>query len=129
TKFMVGDMPDWTLFSGVLGEVIDRSRRGDSLICVRAYGEMVDLLWRDGNKQAALRLEGMWNELASSRALSLLCAYVMGNFYKTGDNESFRDVCRAHSHVLPAETYGKIEDADSRRREIGELQQRARALE
>jgi signal transduction histidine kinase len=129
SKFMVGDMPDWTLFSNVLGGVIEESRRGDPLVCVRAYGEMVDLLWRDGNKQAALRLEGMWNDLASSHAISLLCAYVMGNFYRTGDSESFRDVCRAHSHVLPAETFGKIEDADSRRREIGELQQRARALE
>lgn len=132
-KFMVGDMPDWTLFSSVVGGVLDQIRKRSPYGCVRAYGEMVDLLWRDGRKQAALSLEAMWNELANSHALSLMCAYVMGNFYRTGDAQSFRDVCRAHSHVLPAETSSLprsgLDEDDARRREIGELQQRARALE
>jgi signal transduction histidine kinase len=135
SKFMVGDMPDWELFRSVVGGAIDQSRKRTPYACVRAYGEMVDLLWRSGNKQAALSLETMWNDLASTHQLSLLCAYVMGNFYRTGDAESFRDVCRAHSHVLPAEQrpeHGPAElhdEADARRREISELQQRARALE
>lgn len=132
-RFMVGDMPDWTLFSGTLGAVFEQARQRTPNACVRVYGEMVDLLWRDGRRQAALSLETMWNELAQSHALSLLCAYVMGNFYRTGDAKSFRDVCRAHSHVLPAETAPRadhrLDDADARRREISELQQRARALE
>jgi len=88
-KFLVEDLPDWTLFSGIFGGIIDESRRREPLTCVRAYGEMVDVLWRAGNKQAALRLEAMWNELARGRSLSLLCAYVMGNFYRSGDAESF----------------------------------------
>jgi signal transduction histidine kinase len=128
-KFLVEDMPDWTLFSGLFGGVIDESRRRDPLAGVRAYGEMVDVLWREGNKQAALQLEGMWNELASSRSLSLLCAYVMGNFYRSGDAQSFREVCRAHAQVLPAEGYPLVAESDTQRREISELQQRARSLE
>jgi signal transduction histidine kinase len=128
-KFLVGDMPDWTLFSAFFGAIMEQSRRRDPVACVRAYGEMVDLLWRDGNKLGALRLEAMWNELASHHALSLLCAYVMGNFYRTGDAESFRDVCHAHTHVLPAEGAKVLAASDTSRREIAELQQRARALE
>jgi signal transduction histidine kinase len=127
-RFMVGDMPDWRLFNEVLGTVVEQCRRGQPLSTVRAYGEMVDLLWREGNKQAALSLETMWNELANNHSLSLLCAYVMGNFYRTGDAQSFRDVCRAHSHVLPAESARRAAP-DAQRREIGELQQRTRALE
>ena len=128
-QFLVGDMPDWTLFSRFFGAILDESRRRDPLACVRTYGEMVDLLWRDGNKQAALRLEAMWNELASRHSLSLLCAYVMGNFYRSGDADSFRDVCRVHSHVLPAEGQARFAPSDPQRREISELQQRARSLE
>jgi signal transduction histidine kinase len=129
TRFMVGDGPDWTLFSSFFGEILEQCQRRVPLSVVRAYGEMVDLLWRDDKKQAALRLEAMWNELASRHALSLLCAYVMGNFYRSDDAAAFRDVCATHSHVLPLEAPARVEDPDARRREIGELQQRARALE
>jgi signal transduction histidine kinase len=129
SKFLIGDMPDWTLFSDLFGGVIEELTRRSPLTCVRAYGEMVDVLWRDGNKQAALALEAMWNELASSRSLSLLCAYVMGNFYRSADAESFRSVCRAHSHVLPAPGGAGIVASDNERREISELQQRALSLE
>ena len=122
-------MPDWTRFSALLGDVLERCRRQSPHAIVRAYGEMVDLLWRDGQRQAALSLEGMWNDLARHHALSLLCAYVMGNFYRTGDAESFHDICRTHSHVLPLETSSSAENPDARRREISELQQRTRALE
>jgi signal transduction histidine kinase len=128
-KFLVGDMPDGALFDAFFGAIMDQNHRRDPHACVRAYGEMVDLLWRDGNKLGALRLEAMWNELASHHALSLLCAYVMGNFYRTGDAESFRDVCRAHTHVLPSEGANILAASDTSRREIAELQQRARALE
>jgi signal transduction histidine kinase len=128
-KVMVGDMPDWTLFSSFFGAIIEQSRRRDPLACVRTYGEMVDVLWRRGNKQAALRLESMWNEFSSSHSLSLLCAYVMGNFYRSGDSEAFKDVCRAHAHVLPAEGGRRVAEPDTERREINELQQHARSLE
>ena len=39
--------------------------RGNDVPRVRtsgAFGEMVDLLWRDGNAKAALRLEELWND-------------------------------------------------------------------
>ena len=128
-RFVVDGMPDWTLFNGVFGPIVDEHERRDPNACIRAYGEMVDLLWREGNKQAALRLEGLWNELASRHAISLLCAYVMGNFTRSGDAAAFREVCAAHSHVLPAEGHGRLVSSDAQRREIGELQQRARSLE
>jgi signal transduction histidine kinase len=65
---------------------------------------MVDLLWRAGNRLAAVRLEELWNELARLQCFTLLCAYSMGNFYMPGDGELFDKVCSRHSHVIPADS-------------------------
>lgn len=128
-KFMIGDMPDGDLFADTLVHVLARSAQSRPGARIRAYGEMVDLLWRDGNSRAAIRLEELWNKAAESHEFALLCAYVMGNFYKEGDSGSFLDVCRTHSHVMPTEDFVQIDDADARLREISLLQQRARSLE
>ena len=129
SRFMVGDMPDWTLFSDFFEGVLDQCRQRTPLACVRAYGEMVDLLWRAGNKQAALRLESMWNKFASAHSLSLLCAYVMGHFFRAGDAASLRDVCRAHAEARPAEGAPLFAEPETERRELSVLQQHARTLE
>jgi signal transduction histidine kinase len=95
---------------------------------VRAFGEMVDLLWKDGNTEGAIRLEELWNGFAAHHRFSLLCAYSMGNFVGTAHAGQFQAICHAHTHVLPTERYTGA-DEDARLREIAVLQQRARALE
>ena len=82
-KFMVGDMPD-AVFSDAIDRLMVHAQAGDSHARVRAYGEMVDLLWRDGNARAAIRLEELWNDASARHSFSLLCAYVMGNSTKRG---------------------------------------------
>jgi signal transduction histidine kinase len=86
---------------------------------------MVDLLWRDGNADGAIRMEELWNELASEHRFSLLCAYAMGPV--DADGRGFRAICEQHAHVIPAERYSPA-DGRTRLDEIGVLQQRARAL-
>ena len=127
--FMVGGMPDWNLFLEHVGGIVDRVAAARKETRLRAYGEMVDLLWRDGNPQAAIRLEEFWNDLANTRSFSLLCAYVMGNFYKQADAGDFTSICRAHAHVFPTESYPRAENSEARLVEVARLQQRARALE
>jgi signal transduction histidine kinase len=126
SRFMVGAMPDAELFRSSIAPLVDRGDEGRG---VRAYGEMVDVLWQDGNPAAALRLEELWNDLARSHSFSLLCAYAMGNFYREADRERLVEVCRMHQHVLPADGYTRNGDEGSRLREVARLQQRARALE
>ena len=131
-KFMIGGMPEPDLFRDMLARVIAKMKGEGGEHCrarIRAYGEMVDLLWRDGNSNAAIRLEELWNEAVESHSFALLCAYIMGNFYKEGDHARFLDVCRNHSHVIPTERFTQLDDAHARLREISLLQQRARALE
>jgi hypothetical protein len=99
--FMVDGTPDATLFNERLPTAIGRLCRGRAGCTVRAYGEMVDVLWQDGLTAAAIRLEMLWNLLTTRHDFSLLCGYAMGSFYKDG---GMRDICAQHSHVIPAES-------------------------
>ena len=130
SRFMIGEMPDPDLFRDVLSRLMaNATENAPPNVRIRAYGEMVDLLWREGNTNAAIRLEELWNEAGEEHSFSLLCAYVMGNFYKEGESERFLEVCRNHSHVIPTEKYARIDDPHARLREISLLQQRANSLE
>jgi signal transduction histidine kinase len=128
-RFMVHDDPDPELFGDVIARLIADSEERFPGPRLRAYGEMVDLLWRDGSSRAAIRLEELWNDAGKVHSFSLLCAYVMGNFYREGDAARFLEVCRNHSHVMPTESFSRLDDAHARLREISFLQQRARSLE
>lgn len=97
-RFMNGELPDWDLFRAVMGEVLDRCSTVEGRGRVRAYGEMVDLLWRAGNPRGALRLEEMWNELQGIHDFCLLCAYGMGgDFNQAAELDA---ICASHTHVL-----------------------------
>ena len=99
--FMVDQAPVGSLFRRSVGDVIEQTRRGRERTPVRAYGEMVDVLWKQGRADAAIRLEVLWNNLAETHTFSLLCAYSIGNFYKQTDR--YQEVCDLHTHVHPHE--------------------------
>jgi hypothetical protein len=98
--FMVDGMPNAERFNVHVPAAIERVCRGCKDRTVRAYGEMVDVLWQDGQTAAAIRLEMLWNQLAMTHDFSLLCGYAMGSFYK---DAGMREICAQHSHVVPAE--------------------------
>ena len=75
SAFMEGNRPNAELFQATVGNVFEKLVGDRRYVTVRAYGEMVDLLWRDGKQDAAIELEKLWNGLASKYAFSLLCAY------------------------------------------------------
>jgi hypothetical protein len=99
TTFMRDSVPDAERFRTNITEAIDGLNRGRESCTIRAYGEMVDVLWQDGLTSAAIRLEMLWNQLALSRDFSLLCGYAIGSFYK---DAGMREVCAQHSYVIPA---------------------------
>jgi len=127
-SFLVDGKPDWQRFQGEIGGLLSSVPTPDG-VPVRAYGEMVDLLWRDGESKEAIRLEEFWNDLHHTHSFDLLCAYVMGNFDKEASRQDFDEVCALHSRAAPAESYPRDADADARLAEVSRLQQRARALE
>ncbi|HEV7763915.1 MAG TPA: ATP-binding protein [Thermoanaerobaculia bacterium] len=126
-SFLNGNVLNEERFRMTLGGTLERLS-GGGRARVRAYGEMVDLLWRDGNPAGAIELEEMWNGLAGLYSFSLLCSYPMGNFYKEAHGAAFNEICSAHSHVTPTEKFEPA-SSDDRAREIAILQQRALSLE
>jgi hypothetical protein len=101
--FMTGETPDAPAFESNVGRVIDDLLRGrPRRTIVRAYGEMVDVLWKQGREDAAIRLEILWNRLAGQYGFALLCGYSMGNFYKQA--QKFEEVCDQHTHVMDPDT-------------------------
>ena len=104
SSFMVGGTPDPLLFKSNMGDVIERLCVDRNPCPIRAYGEMVDVLWQAGNADGAIRLEILWNQLASTYEFSLLCGYAVGHFYKeTSGSGVSRIVCNCYTshHVLP----------------------------
>jgi hypothetical protein len=96
--FMHNGTPDKLLFERHVGSLMEQAIRGRGTTPLRAYGEMVDVLWRRRQSDAAIRLEVMWNELASRHRFSLLCGYAIGNFYT--EASKLDDVCRQHTQVF-----------------------------
>ena len=99
--FMRDDAPDATCFTYHVGAVIMQALGGRVHTPVRAYGEMVDVLWKQEKLEAAIKVEILWNELATTHAFSLLCGYAMGTFYK--QTQQFEAICAQHTHVFKPE--------------------------
>lgn len=98
SALMKGGTPDPEAFEAVIGARVAASiAKVTPPARLRAYGEMVDILWQAGQRAAALRLEELWNALKSRHALTLLCAYAMEGFFD--DPESVYDVIATHSHA------------------------------
>ncbi|MGH9969669.1 MAG: ATP-binding protein [Pyrinomonadaceae bacterium] len=127
SKFMVNGSPEPGRFSEVIGGLIASATDGRSH--VRAFGEMVALLWAEGNYTAAIRLEELWNNLKQTHSFSLFCAYPMNAFGGEKFADPLSGVCSAHSRVIPAESYADLASKDDRLRVIIQLQQKARSLE
>ena len=95
--FMVDGMPHSGTFKYVLGSALTQVGRGRPETTIRAYGEIVNVLWKDGLEAAAIKLETLWNELANSHEFKLLCGYSMGNFYK---GAAIEEIKAQHSHLV-----------------------------
>jgi PAS domain S-box-containing protein len=129
SQFMVKGLPDKKRFDQLIGGVLTNARNGQRRR-VRAFGEMVALLWKDGNGQAAIQLEELWNELSRNHSFSLFCAYPMNDFGGERNREAFSHICHAHSRVFPTESYAAPNQTEEERlRAIAALEQKAMSLE
>jgi MEDS: MEthanogen/methylotroph, DcmR Sensory domain len=96
-RFVVDGVPDPVLFESVIGSAVRAFPPGQ----VRAYGEMVAVLWREGNVQGALELEELWNALQRTVDCPLMCAYPDADLRTAdGDHPMRASVCGAHDHLL-----------------------------
>ena len=98
---MAGGRLDGDRFDRVVGGLIrDAGRRAGFRGPVRAYGELVAVLWEAGLVNAAVRLEEMWDFLSVRHSFSLLCGYPASTVNGDGHLAAFAEVCRLHRSVV-----------------------------
>jgi len=85
-------------FDRVIGSLIADAGQGERP--VRAYGEMVALLWDAGLVNAAVQLEQIWGSLGLTHSFSLFCSYPARSVTGDGHLEAFAEVCRLHGSVV-----------------------------
>jgi hypothetical protein len=108
-KFMANGMPQWKAFHETAGGLIAELRL--RYPAVRAYGEMVDVLWQRGERDAAIRLEEYWNDLGRLQTFSLFCAYRIDPLQGDSYGGALESVCKVHSHLMPASDAPRFDQA------------------
>jgi hypothetical protein len=112
--FMVDGQPDRDSFRSATRVVLRQLRNKTGSLEIRAYGEMVGLLWNAGHSAAAVQLERLWNEVLSENGLQLFCGYeidVFGHEFQAGVID---EILCAHTHLEPEGINGDLDGAVSR---------------
>ena len=106
-KFMVDGLPDQDRFFATIEPLLldAKASLGPDVSFPIAFGEMVALLWADGKREAAVRLEQLWNELTRRHSFALHCAYPIDNFAHPDEDVLFRQIRAEHNHVLSSSSH------------------------
>lgn len=99
-QFMTGDLPDPTLLRAAVGAALDAVQPAGGGL--RAYGEMVGILWQAGNPAAAIALERLWNELLIETQMDLYCAYPIDVFGSEFEAAQLDGVLCQHTRLVTA---------------------------
>jgi hypothetical protein len=110
-EFMVDGQPDWPRFQKAIRAAMRQVRPSGRAEGLRAYGEMVGILWKARQFAAAIRLEQLWNKLLEQSAFSLYCAYAIDVFGKDFEVANLDGVLCTHTHLVPAQLNGTLETA------------------
>jgi hypothetical protein len=97
SEFMVNGWPDANLFHHLVSGLIQRGRKNRRQI--RAFGEMVAVLWSEGSQGATVQLEHLWAKFCESEPFCLFCAYPKSGFTSNA-SESIMHICGTHSKVV-----------------------------
>jgi hypothetical protein len=97
SQFLVEGWPDAALFEATLMPVIERARRADRP--VRGFGEMVALLWERRQYAATVRLEHLWQKLATRERLQVLCSYPKRSYLRAPET-SRAGIVAEHSFAV-----------------------------
>jgi len=104
-------MPDAPVFLGLADEVIANARDGGRYPKVRWWGEMVNILWEQGNVAASMSLEDQFDRLANHQEIAIFCSFVMDNFNSEVHTRLLPRLSQNHSHLIPVEDYVRLERA------------------
>jgi DNA-binding NarL/FixJ family response regulator len=99
STFMVNDRPDSDRFFEVVGNLIRAAAKAGKKRHPRivACGECAPMLWLEGKTDAAIRLEQLWDQVATIYEVEILCGYGLSSFQSEEDQDVFNGICAEHS--------------------------------
>jgi DNA-binding NarL/FixJ family response regulator len=101
STFMVNDLPDPARFLKVAGNVVAaaaKAAKGEPPR-VAACGECAPELWAQGKADAAVQVENLWDGIAKTCDVDILCGYVLNSFQREQESHIYERICAEHSAV------------------------------
>ena len=112
--FMVNGRPQPRLFDQAISSIVRMAKPRGAGPRVRAYGEMVGILWEAGELEAAILVEEYWNNMIWSLGMTLFCGYPIDVFGNEMASSHLQSVIRAHTHLVPAGSDDHMNEAIQR---------------
>jgi DNA-binding NarL/FixJ family response regulator len=100
--FMINGMLDSARFLKVVGGLVEGAAKTGKIMPSRVavFGEWVSLLGAEGKWDTAVRIEQLWNQLATTYEIDLLCGYSVNNFHGEKDELVLERIRAEHSAVF-----------------------------
>jgi len=101
SAFMLGDAPNAAKFLDLLGGVITAAAEaaGKRLPRVALFQDCASLLWTQGQEEATIQVEQLFNKLAYEYDVDVLCGYSIAYFAGEEDVNLIQRICVEHSAV------------------------------
>jgi hypothetical protein len=101
STFMVGDMPDPIRFARVASGLISTAAKtvDGKHRHVSACGVCAPNLWAQGMAERAIRVEQLWDGVAKTYGVDILCGYPANGLYSDENKQIFQRIYAEHSTV------------------------------
>lgn len=99
SKFMVNDWPDAGRLLKMVDELIKEANKAmqGTHSKVAVCGECAPTLLAQGKAEAAIEVEHLWEHIAKSYNVDILCGYLTGDFPSRENSPIFERICAVHS--------------------------------
>jgi hypothetical protein len=98
STFMVNGVPDPVRFQKAAGDLVAAAAKGEGSR-VAACGECAPTLLTQGQGDAAVQLEHLWDEIARTCGIDILCGYILNRFQREQESHICERICAEHSAV------------------------------
>lgn len=101
STFMVDGLPNRVRFMRVAGDLIRTATKvvNGKHGGVSACGECAPTLWGERSAEAAIQVEQLWDEVARTYGVDILCGYLSGSFHGDEDSHIFQKIRAEHSDL------------------------------
>jgi hypothetical protein len=99
--FLVRTWPDAPTFQALARATIAQARGGSRSGRVRWWGEMVNVLFVNGNGRSSIRLEELFDEVAHEESIAIFCSFLMDPWDAHMYAGPLQAVCGTHAHLIP----------------------------